>query len=775
MQLKKLKYLTLKHYISNNWLLWIMRFVVALFIYIFFLESNLLYITGPVPTLHEIKNPAVAIASDIYTSDSVLIGRYYIENRTPVAYNEMSPWLTKALVATEDARFYQHHGLDLYALVSSLWQTAQGDQRGGSTITQQLVKNIFKTRAVASQGLLRHVPGVRTLVYKTKEWLTALKLEFFFSKQDILELYLNSVDFGNNWFGVKVASNNYFNKSPLQLQAQEAAVLIGMLKATTTYNPKRNKEKSRQRRNIVLAQMAKYNYITTQQSDSLQLLPLKLNLRKQKKSESDDSYIRQYVEKTITPWCEQNNINLYEDGLKIYTTIHSKMQRNAEEAVSTHVQKLQKQFNEQWRNKNPWIDDNGVVIENFIEQQLEQTTAYADLMNQHKNNKDTVNKFIRLRKPMKIFSWKGAIDTTFSSYDSLKYYATIIQSGLMCWNPSTGKILAYVGGIDHQFFKYDKVTQSKRQPGSTFKPFAYLAAIDKGCDPCDAFEDKPVLIKYDNGQTWQPRNSDGVFTYTYKTLRRAMAQSCNSITAQITEMIGWQAVADYAKLCGISSDLTVVPSICLGSSDVGVYELANAYGTMVNDGNKCTPIIIQSICNKLGNTIATFKPQFTKVISDETSYLMRHMLLGSIEEPEGTSLALWSYKLFDNQNQIGGKTGTTSNNSDAWYVGITKNTVTTVWTGTDYRSIHLRGDAGQGSRAALPIFAMFMEKTIAQKNANIEIGRWPKPKEKINRQYLSCTGFIYNVNDSALTDSTGAILITDSMPVLEMPHDSVID
>ncbi|HQU99865.1 MAG TPA: transglycosylase domain-containing protein, partial [Bacteroidia bacterium] len=417
-----LKYFSLTHYIRNKWLLWFVRCMLALVFYIFLLESNFLFITGPVPALKDIKNPQVAIASDIYSADSVLLGRYYIENRTPVSYNEMSPWLTSALVATEDARFYKHHGLDLFALAGSVWQTAQGDQRGGSTITQQLVKNIFKTRAVASQGLLRHVPGVRTFVYKTKEWLTALKLEFYFSKNDILELYLNSVDFGNNWFGVKVASNNYFSKPPLKLQAEEAAMLIGMLKATTTYNPKRNKTKSLQRRNVVLAQMAKYNYISVQQSDSLQALPLKLNLRKLKKTESDDSYIRQYVEKLITPWCIQNKLNLYEDGLKIYTTINAKLQRIAEESLTIHTQKLQKQFNEQWRGKKPWIDDNGVEIKNFIEQQLEQTTAYADLMQQFKNNSDSAHLYLHKTNPMKIFSWKGPIDTTFSSYDSLKYY-----------------------------------------------------------------------------------------------------------------------------------------------------------------------------------------------------------------------------------------------------------------------------------------------------------------------------------------------------------------
>ena len=763
-----LSYFKISRYVKNKWLLWPARILVCIAVYVFFLQTNFLWLTGNIPSIQEIKNPPVAVASDLYTADSVLIGRYYIENRTQVPYDSMSLWLTKALVATEDVRFYQHYGLDLYAVMAGIFQSVQGDNRGASTITQQLVKNVFNTRDLGSQGLLRKIPVIRTIVYKTKEWLTAIKLEFYFSKPEILELYFNSVDYGNNWFGIKVASNNYFSKSPADLKAEEAAVLIGLLKATSSYNPRRNREKSRQRRNVVLSQMLKYDVLTKNQYDSLSALPLALALRKIRKTENDDSYIRQYVESSLQDWCTSKNVNLYEDGLKIYTTINSKLQKYAEEAVYAHDKRLQQQFKEQWGKNNPWTDDNGKELPDFIQTQIKLTATYKDLLRIHSNNSDTIEQLLNTAKKMKVFTWDGPKDTIFSSYDSLRYYAKIIQSGLMSWNPFNGKIVAYVGGIDHNFFKYDKVTQSKRQPGSTFKPFAYLAAIDKGCDPCDRFEDKPILIKYGNGETWQPRNSDGVFTYSYKSLRRAMAQSCNSITAQLTEIVGWDAVATYAHQCGIKSKLDVVPSICLGTSDVSVYEMANAYGTIVNNGNKCEPIIVGSIYDKEGQLIQEFKPQFTKVLSDETSWLMRYMFLGGMEEPGGTSAALWSFNLFQNQNQIGGKTGTTSNNSDAWYMGITKNLVTAIWTGTDYRSVHLKHDAGQGSRAALPIFGKYMEQAIANKNPLVEIGRWPKPDKKIYRQYQGCAGQVGGQIDSTATDSLNLQFMQDSLIINDL-------
>lgn len=760
------RYLQLSHYIKSKWILWPVRLLILIAIYVVFLQTNFLSLTGDIPTLDEIKNPDVAIATDLLTADSVLIGRYYIENRTPVSYDKMSPWLTRALVATEDVRFYQHHGMDLYAVFASVWETAQGDNRGGSTITQQLVKNVFKTRAVDSQGWLRKVPGLRAFIYKTKEWLTAIKLESFFTKQEILELYFNSVDFGNNWYGVKVASNNYFNKQPADLNVEEAAVLIGMLKATTTYNPKRNPAKSLERRNVVLSQMHKYGELNDQYYDSVSALPLQLHLRKIRKTENDDSYIRQYVENRLTDWCASKQINLYEDGLKIYTTIDSKLQKLAEDAMLDQAKKLQQQFNDQWGKKNPWIDDTGKEIPNFIEDQAKLTQTYKDLLRQFGNNADTIEKVMRVPRPMKVFTFSGPADTLFSTYDSISYYARIIQSGMMCWNPFTGHIVAYIGGIDHNFFKYDKVTQSRRQAGSTFKPFAYITALDLGYDPCDVFQDTPVRINYmENGKkmSWEPHNSTYIFTYEYKTLRRAMAQSCNSITAQLTELIGWDNVVKYAQLCGIKSHLENVPSICLGAADVNVYEMANAYGTIMNDGNRCEPLIVAKICDKDGKVIEEFKPQFKKVLSDETCFLMRTMFLGAMEEPEGTSLALWSYNLFQNQNQVGGKTGTTSNNSDAWYMGLTKNLVTAVWTGTDYRSVHIRGDAGQGSRAALPIFGKFMEKAIASKNPLVATGRWPKPKEKIKRQYEGCRGNTSSHADTTLTDSLQMPLLHDSV------------
>ncbi len=763
---KSLSYLKLSRYIKSKWLQWPVRILLWIIVYIFILQTNFLWLTGHIPTIDEIKNPQVALASDLYTADSVLIGRFYTENRTHVTYENMSPWLSKALIATEDVRFYKHNGLDVFAVFSSLWQTAKGDNRGGSTITQQIVKNIFKTRSASKQGILSKVPFLRTIIIKSKEWITAIRLEFYFSKKQILELYFNTVDFGNNWYGIQVASNNYFNTQPAQLKIEQASLLIGMLKATTTYNPRKYPERAIERRNVVLAQLLKYGEINNHDYDSLRLLPLEIQPAGEKRVSEDDSYIRRYVESRINDWSTANGLNIYADGLKIYTTINSKLQKLAEAAVSEQLRKLQQVFYSQWGNQNPWIDDDGKEIPDFLESQLKATSQYKELVKQFGSNTDTIEFLLKQPKKMKVFTWNGSRDTMFSVYDSLSYYAKILQAGFMCWDPFTGHIVAYVGGNDHAFFKYDKVSQSRRQAGSTFKPFAYLAAIDKGCDPCDVFEDKPVVIRYkENGKdmVWQPHNSTYNFSYEHKTLRRALAQSCNSITAQLTEIIGWNSVIDYAYRCGIKSKLQNVPSICLGSTDVSVYEMANAYGTILNNGNRCEPIIVSRICDRDGNEIATFKPQFEKVLSDETCFLMQTMLLATMEEPDGTSLGLWSYKLFNDQNRVGGKTGTTTNNSDAWYIGLSKNLVTAIWTGTDFRSIHLKGDAGQGSRVALPIFGRFMENAIASKSSLVQTGRWPKPNKKVKRQYENCTGNSAIKADSITTDTMQLNLQIDSV------------
>ena len=759
-----------KDYISNKYLLWATRICFYLLLYIFLLESNFLWLTGYMPNIKQVQNPEVAVASELYTKDSVLIGRYYTENRTPVSLNEVAPIMLDALVCTEDIRFFKHHGFDVFALFGSFTSAAKGEKRGGSTLTQQLAKNMFETRSVSNQGILGKVPVIRTFIFKTKEWITASKLEIFYSKKEILEMYLNTIEFGNNWYGIKVAANNYFDKLPADLNIQEAALLTGMLKATTSYNPFRFIDKATERRNIVLDQLLKYKVINSTVHDSLCKRPIELKLRNDIADKTGDSYLRNYAGSAAKAWCDKNGYNLHEDGLHIYTTVNSKLQQYAETAMHDHLSKMQKQFNDFWGKRNPWCDEDGKEIPGFIETNIKRTAAYKALERSFQGNTDSIMSALMQPKAMKVFTWNGQRDTVLSSYDSLKYYTRLLQGGMMSWNPFTGEIVAYVGGNDPQFFKYDHVTISKRQPGSTFKVFAYTAAIDKGYSPCDIFIDKPVVILYNETERWQPRNVTWVYTNEPKTLRRALAQSVNSITVQLTEKIGWNAVVEYAHKLGIRSKLANVPSICLGSSDVSVFELTNAYGTILADGIYRKPGIISKIIDKHGNEIFTFKPEEKRALSEETAFLMRYMLQGGMQEPEGTSLALWSYNLFQNGNEIAGKTGTTSNYSDAWYVGMTQNLVTGIWTGTEYRSVHFRSNTGQGSRMALPIFGKFMEAALKNKNPEVATGRFPKPKVKITRKYQCNYAML---SDSLMNDSLNVIDADSLLRKAEM--DSLIN
>lgn len=734
-------------------------------IYFLLIELNFLWLFGYSPGIMELKNPSYTVASEVYASDGSLLGRYYKENRSPIKYEEIPQNLIDALIATEDIRFYQHHGIDFQSLLSSVYSTATGDKRGASTITQQLAKNLFRTRSKSSQGLIRYVPGVSTIVYKTKEWLTALKLEMLYTKKEILEMYLNTVSFGNNTFGIKVASTKYFSKNPMQLKDEEAALLVGMLKATSTFNPINNPAKATDRRNVVLSQMLKSGFITKKEYNRLLKKPLKLNITEDDDDLSKDSYLRTAVANYLKEWCEDNDIDLYADGLKIYTSINPIIQKHAEEAVEEWMKTLQKRFNNTWQTENPWRDENGVEIPNFLETLARRLSIYKKLDKKYNGNVDSINFALNQKHRMKVFTWKGQKDTTFSTYDSLAYYAKILQAGLMSYDPVTGLVKAYVGGINHNYFKYDHVTQAKRQAGSTFKPFVYLTAIDNGYSPCDKFTDKPVTITYEEDgetKTWSPKNSDWVFTGKEMSLRWAMGKSCNSVTAQLTEAVGWDNVVKYAKKLGIESPLKAVPSVGLGSNDVTVYEMVRAYGTFLNKGMKTEPLLVTKITDHDGKLIKEFVVEQEQVISEETAWLMLHMFKGGMEEPGGTSQALWEYDLWQKGNEIGGKTGTTSNHSDGWYMGISKDLVTGVWVGADERSVHFKTSAyGEGSKTALPIYGKFMEKLYIDPKSGITFGKLPKPWVKIEKDYYCPTPRQPRADTSAV-DST---MVVDSTAV----------
>jgi penicillin-binding protein 1A len=690
--------------------------------------------------MKDIKNPIISVGSQVYTADGKLIGEYYHENRSPVDYKSISPSLINALIATEDVRFYKHGGVDFFSFLTSIVSTAKGDKRGGSTITQQLAKNLYSTRKKKSQGVLRYIPVIRTVVFKCKEWLTAYKIEHVYNKQEILTLYLNTVPFGNNSFGIKTATLKFFNKMPNEVSPAEAATLIGMLKATSTYNPINNPDKSIDRRNTVLSQMEKYGFISQADYDANIKKPLGLNLSYVENNSQGDSYIRQAVERWLKKWCHDNDYNLYEDGLKIYTTIDSRLQKYAEEAVAEKMKMLQKRFDNLWGKKNPWRDSKGNEIKDFVLKAEQHLPVYSVLEKKFHGDSIQIRQYFEKKKRMKVFTWNGEKDTTFSSVDSIKYYTRILNTGMMTIEPSTGKIKVWVGGIDHHYFNYDHVNQSKRQAGSTFKPFAYLTALDNGFSPCDKFTDKPVSIKYTDGgkeQVWAPNNADFKFTYQEMSLRWAMGKSVNSITAQVTQQVGWDKVVEYAHKCGIESPLKSVPSVSLGSNDVSVYEMVRAYSTFLNKGQKIDPLLVTKITDQAGNVLQVFTLKAEQVLSEETAWLMLYMFRGGMEEPGGTSQALWEYPgLWKKDNQIGGKTGTSSDYVDGWYMGITKDLVTGIWVGADDRSVHFTtSESGEGSHTALPIFGSFMQRVYADAHSGYTYGPFPKPWVKITKEY----------------------------------------
>lgn len=733
------------------------------FIVLFFcaLEINFLWLFGYSPSKKDIKTPNMNIVSELYTSDGKLIGKYFKENRTPVEYDSIAPAIIDALVATEDVRFYKHSGIDIRSLISSIVSTVSGDRRGASTITQQLAKNLYSTRNRKSEGLIKYIPLVRTIVYKLKEWVTAYKLENYYNKKEILTLYLNTVPFGNNTFGIKTASKLYFNKNVNKIQVEEAAVLVGMLKATTTYNPIRNPEKSLERRNTVLAQMQKYDYLTEKEFKKYSSKPLKLTQGSLDEGSDGGSYLRSAVSRYLEKWCEDNGYDLYGDGLKIYTTIDSRMQQYAEEAVNSQMKILQRRFENVWGNENPWRTSDGLEILDFPEKAAQRLPYYAFLKKRFDGNQDSIAFYLNKRKKMKVFSWEGEKEVQYSTMDSIKYYAKILNTGMMTLDPFNGHIKVWVGGINHKYFKYDHVNQAKRQAGSTFKPFAYLAALESGMNPCDKFIDKAVKIPYQNGgktEYWEPKNADYNFSGREMSLRWAMGKSVNSITAQITEKVGAANVVKYAHACGIESDLKAVPSVSLGPNDVSVYEMVKAYGTFLNNGIRSEPILVEKITDQDGNLIEEFKTKQERTLTEEIAYLMLYMLRGGMEEPGGTSQALWEWDLWKNNNQIGGKTGTSSDYVDGWYMGVTKDLVTGVWVGCDERSVHFKtSQTGEGSRTALPIFGKFMEKVYKDKSLGITPGPFPKPKVKITREY-QCETVVYSADTSAV-DS----LIVDSL------------
>lgn len=695
---------------------------------------------GRLPSFEELENPRSVLASEVYSADQKLLGKYFVENRSNVKYEQLSPNLVNALISTEDERFFEHSGVDLEALARVLFRTVllrDQSSGGGSTITQQLAKNLFKRDSTAS----RSKSGLA--VSKIKEWITSVKLEKSYTKEEIIALYFNTVEFGSNAFGVRSAANTYFGTTPDSLNIQEAAMLVGMLKAPTTYNPKNNPEDAKRRRNTVLYKMRENRYLTTAQFDSLKELPIVLKFSVESQNTGLAPYFREYLRDDLTKWCNENKkpdgttYNLYKDGLKIYTTINSKMQSYAEQAVKEHLKKLQKDFFAHWKGfKNaPFEDIDEKQINNIMRSSMIISDRYRSLKRSGMADADIVREF---KKPikMKIFTWNGDSTVTMSPWDSIRYHKYFLQTGFMAMEPQTGYIRAWVGGINHYYYKYDHVKVSRRQVGSTFKPFVYGVAMQNGMSPCSMAPNITISVP-DGDKIWVPSNSGKHKDGQMVPLKEALAYSINKISAYLIMKFGVKKVVDFARKVGITSYLPMVPSLCLGTADLTLYEMVGANATFANKGTWTEPIYITRIEDKYGNVLADFKPKRNEAMSEETAYLIVSLMKGVVELGTGARLR-GTYKI---PYPIAGKTGTTQNNSDGWFMGLTPDLVAGVWVGCQDRAAHFRSTAlGQGANMALPIWALFMKKVYADATLKISKGDFERPKGELSVE-VDCNKF----------------------------------
>ena len=721
----------------------IISFVVFVILYFTAVNLNFLWLFGKSPTIHSIMHPETSEASELYSEDSVLIGKYFNENRTPVEYEEINPVFFKALIDTEDERFYSHHGIDFQGLFAAFKDILKGHARGASTLTQQLVKNMFRVRTQYSTGLLGKIPGVKILIMKSKEWVLAVELEMFYEKKEILTMYANTVDFGSNAFGIKTAAKTYFNTTPKDLTAEQAAVLVGLLKATSTYNPRINPENSIMRRNVVLDNMQKHGHLTKQECDSIKKLPLGLNYKVETVYDGKALYFREAVANYLRQWCKDNGIDLYSAGLKIYSTLNYKMQKYAEEALVKQMRIVQRNFRNHWGDQDPWRDENHNVIPNFIEDLAKKTDHYKALSQKY-SNEDSIFYYLNQKHKVKLFDYDGEKEEEMSTLDSIRYMVKFMHAGFVSMEPQNGHVKAWVGDIDFKSWKYDKVT-AMRQPGSTFKLFVYTEAMNQGLTPCDRRLDDYISLDVMNEkgelEPWRPHNANGYFTGDSIPLLAAFAQSINSVAVRVGMEVGTSNIVKTAHNMGIKSPLHDTPSISLGSSDVNLLELVNAYSTVVDDGRVHEPVLVTKIVDRHGKVIYTAKDESHQAIPYRSAFFMQQLLQGGLREYGGTSMALWRFvRKFDKSTSFGGKTGTSNNHSDAWFVGVTPGLVSGAWVGGEYRSIHFRtGALGQGSRTALPIVGYYLESVLDDPQFSKYRRKFPDPKEDIDRSCYSCT------------------------------------
>lgn len=740
--------------------------LIALIIYLGAVDLNFLWLFGKSPGFAQIKNPNTSSASEIYSADGKLIGKYFNENRTPVKYEEVNPQFWKALIDTEDERFYRHIGIDFQGLFGAVKDAIVGNEaRGASTITQQLAKNMFRVRTQYSTGLLGKIPGIKILIMKSKEWIIALKLEMLYDKNEILTMYANTVDFGSNSYGVKTASKTYFNTSPANLTTEQGAVLVGMLKATTHYNPIANPKNSFRRRNVVLQNMVTKGDLSKKQYDSLSVIPIKLSYSVESNYDGQALYFREAVANYLKDWCEENGYDLYSSGLKIYTTIDTRMQKYAEEAARKQMKQIQRNFNNHWGKNDPWIDENGKVIPGFIEQIAQRQPVYKYLAAKYQNNPDSITYYLNKPHKVKLFDYdEGTIEKEMSTMDSIRYMVRFMHCSMVAMEPQTGAVKAWVGDINFNSWKYDKVT-AMRQPGSTFKLFVYTEAMNQGLTPCDKRRDEYISMKvYDRKKKeevlWTPGNANGRFSGDSIPLKSAFARSINSIAVRLGQEMGIKRIIDTAEKMGIKSPLQDEPSLALGSCDVNLLEMANAYCTVANDGKHHEPVLVTRIVDRDGRQVYIAPNKTEQVIPYKSAFLVQQLLLGGLREPGGTSQSLWGYVGKHSDTEWGGKTGTSNNHSDAWFMCISPKLVVGAWVGGEYRSIHFRtGALGQGSRTALPICGYFLQAVLDDPNFKQYHGKFGKPKDKdITSDMYNCPSYYQQARvDTTATDSLNSI------------------
>ena len=753
--------------------------VVLFFLYLLAVEVNFLWLFGKSPSMQTIRDKRPAQASEIFSADNVQIGKFFSENRTPVNYEDVSPVFWRALIDTEDERFYSHHGIDYQAFLAVLKDyLLHHDARGASTITQQLAKNLFRTRSEYSTGLLGNVPGLKMLIMKSKEWITAYKLEYFFTKEEILTQYANTVDFGSNAFGIKTAAKTYFGTTPRELTAEQSAVLVGMLKATTYYNPRIHPDNAVKRRNVVLDNMRRHGDLTDLQYDSLKVQDIKLDYNVENAYDGQATYFREAVASNLKEWCRDNGYDLYTDGLKIYTTVDTRMQKYAEEAAVKQMRQVQRNFNQHWGTTNPWQDERHQEIKGFIEDIAKRQPYYKALLQRFPNQPDSINAYLNRKHTVKLFDYEqGTIEREMSMLDSIRYMVRFMHCGFVAMEPGTGHVKAWVGDIDFNSWKYDKVT-AMRQPGSTFKLFVYTEAMNQGLTPCDRRRDSYFAMKvWDPAKkredTWAPTNANGYFTGDSMPLRVAFAQSVNSVAVKLGQEVGIRNIVTTAHAMGIKSKLDPTPSLALGSSDVNLLELVNSYSTIVNDGRAHEPVLVTRILDRDGNEIYKAPTHQKQAVPYRSAFYMQQLLQGGLRERGATSMSLWGYIGKYPDTEFGGKTGTSNNHSDAWFVGVSPKLVCGAWVGGEYRSIHFRtGQLGQGSRTALPICGYFLESVLGDPAFKQYHGKFAAPTDKSITEdlYLNCH-YVYEPSDSdsIAVDSLGIGL--DDLDVRLDPDD----